>query len=134
MRVLIVEDEVRIREGIGKLLTRSGGAYEVIREAGDGAEGLKAILELEPDIVITDIRMKDMDGLETLKKLRGSGHNLNAPAIALTANAISGAREMYIEAGFDGYLSKPVESEKLEMLLMNILPQNKIKEQEKDNG
>ncbi len=41
---------------------------------------------------------------------------------------------MYIEAGFDGYLSKPVESEKLEMLLMNILPQNKIKEQEKDNG
>ena len=105
-----------------------------IDTASSGSEALALNSSNTYDALFIDHMMPDMDGLETLKKLRGSGHNLNAPAIALTANAISGAREMYIEAGFDGYLSKPVESEKLEMLLMNILPQNKIKEQEKDNG
>lgn len=105
-----------------------------IDTASSGSEALTLNSSNTYDALFIDHMMPDMDGLETLKELRGSGHNLNAPAIALTANAISGAREMYIEAGFDGYLSKPVESEKLEMLLMNILPQNKIKEQEKDNG
>ena len=105
-----------------------------IDTASSGSEALALNSSNTYDALFIDHMMPDMDGLETLKELRGSGHNLNAPAIALTANAISGAREMYIEAGFDGYLSKPVESEKLEMLLMNILPQNKIKEQEKDNG
>ena len=105
-----------------------------IDTASSGSEALTLNSSNTYDALFIDHMMPDMDGLETLKKLRGSGRNLNAPAIALTANAISGAREMYIEAGFDGYLSKPVESEKLEMLLMNILPQNKIKEQEKDNG
>ena len=83
LRVLIVEDEIRIREGLGKLLSRSGGAYEVVREAGDGQEGLQALLELKPDIVITDIRMPDMDGLEMLEKMVKAG--IHTKAIVLSA-------------------------------------------------
>ena len=83
LKVLIVEDEVRIREGIGKLLSRSGGMYEVIKEAGNGAEGLKAIHELKPDIVITDIRMPDMDGLEMLDRMVKAG--IHTKAIVLSA-------------------------------------------------
>ncbi|HCI84698.1 MAG TPA: DNA-binding response regulator, partial [Lachnospiraceae bacterium] len=54
LKVLIVEDEIRIREGLGKLLSRSGGRYDVVMEAGNGVEGLQAIFQLKPDIVITD--------------------------------------------------------------------------------
>ena len=78
LRILIVEDEIRIREGLGRLLSRSGGAYEVVMEAGNGREGLQAILELKPDIVITDIRMPDMDGLEMLERMVKAGIHTKA--------------------------------------------------------
>ena len=83
MKVLIVEDEIRIREGIGKLLSRINGSYEVIGEAGNGKEGLALLLEQKPDIVITDIRMPDMDGLEMLERMVKAG--LHTKAIVLSA-------------------------------------------------
>ena len=118
MRVLIVEDEVRIREGIGKLLTRSGGAYEVIREAGDGAEGLKAILELEPDIVITDIRMKDMDGLEMLERMVKAG--IHTKAIVLSAYSEFEYARSAMKLGVTEYLLKPIAYNELMQSLENV--------------
>jgi CheY-like chemotaxis protein len=77
------------------------------------------------DIIFIDHRMPEMDGVETLHRLRNMGErnlSINAPCIALTANAIAGAREEYLEAGFSDYLSKPVDTLKLEKMLIDYLP------------
>ncbi len=81
------------------------------------------------DVIFIDHMMPDMDGIETLEHIRKSGMSKDASAVALTANAVSGAREMYLEAGFTDYLSKPVDGEKLERMLLALLPEEKIKEQ-----
>ena len=77
------------------------------------------------NIIFIDHRMPEMDGIETLHKLKEMGENnisMDAPVIALTANAINGAREEYLSAGFNDYLSKPVDTEKLENMLIQYLP------------
>ena len=68
--------------------------------------------------------MPKMDGIETLMNIRelANNPNRNIPYIALTANAIAGARELYINAGFTDYLSKPIESSQLEAMLIEYLP------------
>ena len=65
--------------------------------------------------------------IETLKELKAQDDNpnLNTPVICLTANAISGAREEYINAGFDDYLTKPIDFNKLEEMLMSLIPDRK---------
>ena len=83
MRILIVEDEIRIREGIVKLLTKLDPSYEVVGEAIDGTQGLQMCEETQPDLVITDIRMPNMDGLEMLSAIYS--RNMNPKAIVLSA-------------------------------------------------
>ena len=70
MKVAIVEDEIRIREGIEKLLKKLNRDYEIVAVAENGDDGLKLIRETKPDIVITDICMPVMDGLEMLLVFR----------------------------------------------------------------
>ncbi|HBI61810.1 MAG TPA: hypothetical protein DDY31_11475, partial [Lachnospiraceae bacterium] len=76
--------------------------------------------------------MPEMDGIETLQRIKEDPENLcgNIPVIALTANAISGAKEKYMESGFDDYLSKPIVSAKLEKMLRDFLPEELIKNKE----
>ena len=118
MRVLIVEDEIRIREGIGKLLSHSGGLYEVIREAGNGEEGLEAIFELKPDIVITDIRMPDMDGLEMLSRMVKAGYHTKA--IVLSAYSEFEYARTAMKLGVTEYLLKPIAYNELMQALENV--------------
>ena len=68
MRIIIVEDEIKIREGMGKLI-ESLTDHIVLGEASDGEEGLDLVLRFKPDLVITDIRMPKMDGLEMIRRL-----------------------------------------------------------------
>ena len=117
-KVLIVEDEVRIREGLGKLLSRPGSAYHVIMEAGNGAEGLKAILELKPDIVITDIRMQDMDGLEMLSRMVKAG--IHTKAIVLSAYSEFEYARTAMKLGVTEYLLKPIAYNELMQALENV--------------
>ncbi len=72
--------------------------------------------------------MPDKDGIETLKEMKGITDTPNAktPVICLTANAISGMREMYTNAGFDDYLTKPIDAERLEAMLLQYLPADKV--------
>ena len=72
--------------------------------------------------------MPDMDGKQLLQKIRENekGSNIAKPAMVITANAVEGAREEYLAAGFDGYLSKPIDSRLLEQRLMKYLPENKV--------
>ena len=83
MKVAIVEDEIRIREGIEKLLKKLNRQYEVVAVAENGEDGLNRIRETKPDIVITDICMPVMDGLEMLEKMTAEG--LGAKTVVLSA-------------------------------------------------
>ena len=96
--------------------------------AESGFDALKMAREKKYDIILIDHRMPKMDGIEMLHVLRGENTsiNRNSVCIALTANAISGAKEMYLEVGFEDYLSKPVEVNKLEMMLAKYLPPEKL--------
>ena len=99
-----------------------------IHEAAGGLACLDMVTEETYDIIFLDHMMPDLDGVETMKKMQTLEHNLckDTPVIALTANALSGAKEMYLDIGFSDYLSKPFQPEKLEEMLLEYLPKEKI--------
>jgi signal transduction histidine kinase/CheY-like chemotaxis protein len=124
-RVLVVDDtpiNLDVFEGLLKTTKVK------IDRAESGPECLEKTREKRYDIIFLDHRMPGMDGIETLKRLKEDDNNKNkgVPVICLTANAISGAREIYIRAGFDEYLTKPIMSEKLELLMTKFLPGEKV--------
>ena len=104
-----------------------------IDTAESGQATLALVQKKKYDVILLDHRMPGMDGIETLAAMKELADNMNAetPVIALTANAVAGARDMYLQAGFTDYLSKPIESEKLEKKLMQYLPAEKVKKTEK---
>ena len=125
--VMIVDDSKTSRFMLRNILVEHG--YEVVAEAENGQEGYEKYCELRPDFVTLDITMPIMDGIETLQKFETTegNRNLDTPVIALTANAVTGAREMYMENGFTDFLAKPIVYEKLEKLLLKYLPKEKVK-------
>ena len=104
--------------------------------AGSGMECLEKMAQNAYDLVFLDHRMPEMDGVETLRRvktLEGS-RNANTPVIALTANAVSGAREEYVALGFADYLAKPVDAAALEKTVLRYLPPDKIKPASEETG
>ncbi len=99
-----------------------------IDTANSGDEGLSLAFEKKYDIIFLDHMMPDKDGIQTFHELRARKNdpNLETPVICLTANAISGAREKYLAEGFDNYLTKPIDSVKLEEMLLEYLPPEKV--------
>ncbi|MBR4754864.1 MAG: response regulator, partial [Lachnospiraceae bacterium] len=126
-RILVVDDTEMNLTVIQSLLKCTAIGIDTCMS---GKEALAATKDTTYDVIFIDHMMPDMDGIETLKHIRQSGACKDVPAVALTANAVSGAREMYLEAGFDDCLFKPVDGEKLEHLLFEMLPKDKIKEGE----
>ncbi len=108
----------------------------LVDTAESGFETLDRICDKKYDVIFLDHRMPEMDGIETLQKMKELEGNLNAdtPVISLTANAVSGARETYLNAGFVDYLSKPIDSAKLEKMLLHYLPEEKICMVENDDA
>ena len=125
--VLVVDDSIMNLKVAKGLMKRNG---IVPHEAKSGAEAIEKMSATAYDLVLLDHMMPGMDGVETLHNLRAmeDNPNLDTPVICLTANAISGAREEYIEAGFDDYLSKPIDPAGLEEILKKYLPAKKISE------
>ncbi|MDY6351155.1 MAG: response regulator [Selenomonas sp.] len=124
--VLVVDDvEMNIKVFRG-LLKRT----EIhVDSALSGAVALEMVKKKAYDMIFLDHRMPEMDGIETLQHMKETKHLCNdIPVIALTANAISGAREEYIAAGFTDYLTKPIDSHKLESMLKKYLPPEKVQE------
>ena len=101
-----------------------------------GFEALKKISEKKYDLIFLDQMMPSLDGIETFKLAQEMPDNKSkgAPTIALTANAISGAREMFLKEGFTDYLSKPIDAAALEEMLMNYLPIEKLYAPTEDNA
>lgn len=115
MKIVIVEDEAAIRNGMGNILKKLNPAYELVGKASNGIEGLEMIRKEKPDLVILDIRMPDMDGLEMLKVLRGE--NNGCRAVVLTAYSDFDYAKTAIELGIENYLLKPVKLKELEETL-----------------
>ena len=105
-----------------------------IDTAVNGEECLSKAFDRKYDIIFLDHMMPDKDGIQTLQELRARENDPNheTPVICLTANAISGAREKYLAAGFDNYLTKPIDSVKLEEMLVEYLPEEKVLHPEDD--
>jgi len=103
-----------------------------LRVKFEGVNSGKAALEVlkdnHYDMIFLDHMMPDMDGIETLRRIKETCPSAeNVPVIALTANAINGARETYLDAGFNDYLSKPIDPERLEKIMLKYLPEDLIK-------
>ena len=115
-RILVVDDTAMNLKVISKFLEKSGADVTCIQS---GEEMLEVVQKNCYDIILLDHMMPNMDGIETLKAFKELPENLckDTPVIALTANAIVGAKEMYLDAGFDDYLSKPVKMETLYSML-----------------
>ncbi len=144
-RLLFVDDTEMNLEVIRGLLKNTGIQIDTVTS---GAEALEKVQENAYDILFIDHRMPGMDGIQTLRELRslsqgpapgspgGIRRNLSAgkPCIALTANAISGAKKMYLEEGFTDYLSKPVTPERLEAAIRRYLPPDMLEQPPEDAG
>ncbi|MCR4909195.1 MAG: response regulator [Lachnospiraceae bacterium] len=122
-RILVVDDTEMNLTVMESLLKKT----EIrIDTALSGSDALTLAAGNVYDVIFIDHMMPGMDGIETLKHLREEGKNQTTPAIALTANAVSGARKLYLDAGFTDYISKPVDGVKLEKLLYILLPDEKL--------
>jgi len=124
--ILVVDDNLTNLEVASGLLKK----YKAnIITAISGPECLNIMEKTEVDLIFMDYMMPDMNGIDTLYALRGL-ESINAqtvPAIALTANVVSGAREMFLDAGFAAYMSKPIDTNRLESVLKTYIPREKIR-------
>ena len=105
-QILVVEDNERNMKLVRDVLRAKG--YRTL-EATTGGRAIELATEHEPEVVLMDIQLPDIDGVETLKRLRADGRTESIPVLALTAQAMQGDRERFLAAGFDAYLSKPVD-------------------------
>jgi len=104
-RILVVEDTKDNRQILRDLLTAAG--YDII-EAEDGATGVAMATDQQPDLILMDIQLPGMDGLEATGILKRTGATCAIPVIALTALAMKGDEERIRAAGCDGYIAKPI--------------------------
>jgi len=107
-RVLVIEDNETNMYLIKFMLEKSG--YEVI-EAREGAVGVELAIKEKPDLILMDIQLPDIDGLEATKRIRASESDGEIPIIALTSFAMAGDREKALAAGCTGYIEKPINPE-----------------------
>ena len=132
--VVLVVDDMPMNLAVFKSLLKRTGVQ--IDTAASGDEGLALARDRKYDIIFLDHMMPHKDGIETLRELRAQtdNPNLQTPTVCLTANAISGAREQYLAAGFDDYLTKPIDADRLEEMLMQYLPKEKLRKPDKDEA
>lgn len=135
--ILVVDDNAMNRKVFRSLLKET---QIPIEEADSGKQTLELVLEKHYDIIFLDHMMPDMNGIQVLQTMQSfeSYPNQDTPVIALTANAVTGAREMYLEAGFDDFLSKPINPDKLEKMIADYLPDHLVQKgpgvKNKDNA
>ncbi len=104
--ILIVEDEPKNLTLLRDLLQVSG--YKTI-ETYDGEQGVELARAKKPDLILMDVQMPKMDGLEATRILKADATTSNIPVLALTSYAMKGDKERILEAGCDGYIAKPID-------------------------
>jgi two-component system, cell cycle response regulator DivK len=109
-QILVVEDNEKNMKLLRDVLQAAG--YGML-EASTGGQALMLATEHRPALVLMDIRLPDMDGVEALSRLRMGERTASIPVLAVTAQAMKGDSERFKAAGFDGYLSKPLDIDEL---------------------
>jgi two-component system cell cycle response regulator DivK len=109
-RILVVEDNEKNMKLVRDVLIATG--YRTL-EAATGGQALELAAEHAPDLVLMDIQLPDVDGVHALRRLRADVRTAAIPVLAVTAQAMHGDRERFIAAGFDGYVSKPLNVREL---------------------
>ena len=125
---LLFVDDTEMNLLVIKGLLKNTGIH--VDTAASGKETLEKVCVYDYDIIFIDHRMPDMDGIQTLQTMSQleANRNRGKPVVALTANAISGAKDMYLNAGFTDYLTKPVVPMELERMIRKYLPSELIEE------
>ena len=124
-KILIVDDNKTNLKVIEGLLKKYGITSILCKS---GAEALEKCIEKDYNFIFMDHMMPEMDGIETMRRIReiSDAFFTHVPIIALTANAVGGAREMFLSEGFDDFISKPVNKRELERILLSYLPATSI--------
>jgi CheY-like chemotaxis protein len=123
-KILVVEDNEANRILMRQILKYNG--YEVL-EAADGAAGLTMAREHMPDLILLDLQMPVMGGLTVIRELRKTPELSKLKVMAVTSFAMKGDRERALEAGFDEYVTKPIDTRKFVELVKNIIPNSEVK-------
>ena len=130
--ILVVDDMEMNRIVAKEMLLQTGAIVDV---AGSGEEGLTLMKEQHYDLIFMDQMMPDMDGIATFEEMKRMNHqNKTTPVIAMTANAVKGAKEMYLQHGFADYISKPIFEEKMWKILERFLADKQTEAVEKKNS
>ena len=109
-RILVVEDNELNMKLLRDVLFATG--YQTL-EATTGEEAVEQAVAHAPDLVLMDIQLPDIDGVQALHRLRSDERTAAIPVLAVTAQAMQGDRQQFLAAGFDGYVSKPVNVREL---------------------
>jgi CheY-like chemotaxis protein len=122
LRILVAEDNAVNQKLVARLLEKRGHCIKLV---GNGMEALNALEQDSYDLVLMDVQMPELDGFEATGELRKREKltDLHTPIIALTAHAMKGDRERCLEAGMDGYLTKPIRAQELDDLLATYVSQ-----------
>lgn len=129
-RIIVVEDEFRIRQGLANLIKKIDSECKVVGEAENGYEGLKLIRDLEPDFVITDIQMPKMNGLEMIEKVIEYG--IRCRFVILSGYAEFDYAQKGIRLGVEDYLLKPVTITKVRELVSRLMEEEEQEEPRED--
>ncbi|MEX2241492.1 MAG: response regulator [Burkholderiales bacterium] len=122
MRVLLIDDHALVRKGIEELLQSRG--VQVVAAVGSGEEGVRRARELPADLILLDVKMPGMNGIETLKQLRASG--IGTPVVMLTMSREDADLSAALRGGAQGYLLKDIEPEDLVPALEAALQGNNV--------
>ena len=117
-RILVIEDNPQNRVLVKDVLEFHG--YEII-EAADGQTGIEMVKSHKPDLILMDIQIPVMDGITAGKIIRGDPDTKNIKMIAVTSFAMLGDKERIMEAGFDRYIAKPINTRELPDLIKEML-------------
>jgi two-component system chemotaxis response regulator CheY len=119
--VLVVDDSAAVRKIPTRALRQTGMAIQTIREAGDGQEALALLAEHRIDLVLSDINMPKMDGLQLVASLKASPRWQRIPVVTITTGGCETKVAEAVRLGATGYLHKPFTAEQLKEKLVGIL-------------
>ncbi len=110
VHILYIEDDPGNRMLVKRILEAEG--FSVV-EATDGPAGLEAAVKMQPDLILLDINLPEIDGYDLARRFRETPGLQHVPILAVTANVMQGDRERSLEAGCDGYIQKPLDVDQL---------------------
>ncbi len=128
-KILVVDDDTELRGYISSLLSK----YYKVKEAGNGSEAMKLVIDWKPDIVVSDVVMPEMDGLTLLKRLKSNTETSHIPVVLLSSKTAVADRMAGWDKGADAYLGKPFNTDELEALVDTLI-ENRLRMKGKFSG